>query len=258
MAVKDNYELAKLLKSLETTGDGTKVLTNDGTYKPFSGAGASGVEYNNNGVTNVNEALDEIFNILYVAPSITSFNHNQGYVERGIAVTKVILNWNINKDIITQSLTDAGSLAVGLRTYTFDPVNISTNKTYTLTVGDGKNNATSNTTINFISPFFYGVGPKAMTSEQIKSTLTKDIKPKSNSTVKSTNIIDMAFYCCYPKEYGKLTSINEQSTGFDYMSDFVIRTESFVGLDGISRDYYVYEYNTTLYSVDGFTMLYKF
>lgn len=119
---------------------------------------AEGLTYNEN-YASIKDALDALF---YIPPDISSFSNTVGTVEHGTTVTDVTVNWSINKDVTSQTLTDAGNISPDSRTHDFTSLNITDNKTYTLTVGDGTNTDDRSTTISFRWKRYWGAYSSAV------------------------------------------------------------------------------------------------
>lgn len=119
---------------------------------------AAQVKYDNPEYPTVKAALDKL---LYVAPVINSFTGGGTY-ENGKSVDKVSFAWSLNKDVTTQSINNGvGEIAANKRAYTFSPsLPITSNTTFTLTVGDGTKTATRTTSISFQNKVYWGVSAK--------------------------------------------------------------------------------------------------
>lgn len=106
----------------------------------------------------VKNALDGIISIVeYVAPKITSFTANPSTTiyEKGQKVASIVFNWITNKAIINQTLTDCTLADANVRTATYDK-ELSSKKTFTLSISDGKNSASSNFTVDFQDKVYFG------------------------------------------------------------------------------------------------------
>lgn len=125
------------------------------------GGDAENIAYENAalvGVTNVKGGLDAIVaELFYVAPSITSFTMTPSTTvyEKGQTITGgVSFSWGVNKTITSQTLTDCTVTPTDRSaSYTTD---ITANKTFTLTVGDGKKTATASKSISFQDKIYWG------------------------------------------------------------------------------------------------------
>lgn len=134
---------------------------------------ATGVQFTYPGLnyTNVSEAVtDLIGNALTPNPNqpqVTMIN-NVGQVEYGTLVTAAIVSWSLPQGtIVTQSLSDVGALAPNLRSYALTNLNITTDKTYTLTYTltylgfIGTISGSASTTISFSLKRYWGLSSAA-------------------------------------------------------------------------------------------------
>ena len=197
------------------------------------------VKYSNDllsDVTNVKQALDSILaKLYYVKPSINSFtaSANGGVSEVGTTITAPItFNWEYNKNITTQSLTDCTLADETVRIATYDS-DITTDKTFTLSASDGENTVSKSISYKFVAPYYIGVSTTNTLTETEIIALTKKLETKGSKTVNyTTNQSYMVF--AYPKSYGAINSIIDQN-GFNVTDSFIQNT-----LTINSVEYYVY------------------
>lgn len=195
---------------------------------------ASNVEYNNNGFTSVQEALDSL---LYVKPSITTFTGGGTY-ELGSIINTVNLKWVLNKQVVSQSLNQGiGTIDKNLRNYSITDANISTNKTYTLTVSDGTNTASKSTTITFSQKRYWGVSES--------STLTDTDILKFNQEFSTGKIQTRTFNCSggkyfyfvIPTQYCNNIAFKVGGLAFSAME---VITRNVVNASGHTASYNIY------------------
>ena len=108
-------------------------------------------------VANVKDCLDAIIaKVYYVAPSITSFtcNPSRTSYELGEKVSSITFNWAYNKPIASQLLTGC-TIGVDDRSVVYD-VELSSNKTFTLSASDGTNNTSASKSFTFSSKVHSG------------------------------------------------------------------------------------------------------
>ena len=206
------------IEDLSTGGEGNQTVSN-----------AELVAYENAGIDteidNVKEALDKLFSkVYYVAPSVTSFTSTPagGIFEVGTTITAPItFNWNYNKDITTQTLTDCTLADETVRTATYN-TDITTNKTFTLTASDGKNNVSKSISYTFVSPYYVGVSSTDTLTETDIKALTKKVETKGNKTINYTTSQSYMVFA-YPVSYGAIKSVIDQN-GFNVTDSFVRNT----------------------------------
>lgn len=149
VATNKTYSSAKIYEEIEK-------LKNQGGL----GGDAVDVGYENESFpdyTNVGVTLDAILaKIYYVAPKINSFTMTPSTTEYeiGSVVNELTFAWTINKDIVNQTLTDC-TITVDDREATYSTP-ISSTKTFSLTIYDEENSASSSKKISFLYPIYYG------------------------------------------------------------------------------------------------------
>lgn len=197
------------------------------------------VKYSNDllsDVTNVKQALDSILaKLYYVKPSINSFtaSANGGVFEAGTTITAPItFNWEYNKNITTQSLTNCTLADETVRTATYDS-DITTDKTFTLSASDGENTVSKSISYKFVAPYYVGVSSTDTLTETEIIALTKKLEAKGNKTINYTTAQSHMVFA-YPKSYGAISSIIDQN-GFNVTDSFVRST---VTVNSV--EYYVY------------------
>ena len=188
------------------------------------------------GSNNVEEALNKLISdYYYVKPSINSFTAtpNGGIFEVGHVVSAPItFNWAYNKDITTQTLTGCTLADETVRTATYD-TDITTNKTFTLTASDGKNNVSKSISYTFVYPYYTGVSTTDTLTETDVIALTKKVETKGSKTINYTTSQSYMVFA-YPSSYGAIKSIIDQN-GFNVTDSFVRNT---VTVNSV--EYYVY------------------
>ena len=234
----DNKEVLDLL----TVSDAGRLQYNGVTIGDGEGGAstADAVEYINDAVgsATVEEALNKLISdYYYVAPSINSFTASPtgGVFEAGTVITAPTFNWAYNKDITTQTLTDCTLADNTVRTATYN-TDITTNKTFTLSANDGKNNVSKSISYTFVSPYYTGVSTTNTLTETDVKALTKKVETKGSKTINYTTSQSYMVFA-YPSSYGAIKSVIDQN-GFNVTSSFV---QSTVAVNGVS--YYVYVSN---------------
>ena len=144
-------------KILSTDKDGNVVLKNGG-----SGEGtAETTTYTNAdypSYTNVDLALDALFSkVYYVKPTCSlSASKAGGTFEMGTTITAPItFTWTTNKAITSQTLTGCTLADASVRTAIYN-TNVTADKSFTLSVSDGENSASSSVSYKFLNKVYYG------------------------------------------------------------------------------------------------------
>ena len=168
-------------------------------------------------VTNAKEALDAIIaKVYYVAPSITSFTCSPSRLayEIGEKVTSISFNWAYNKDIASQALTGC-TIGVDDRSVVYD-VELSSNKTFTLSCSDGQNNASSSKSFTFSSKVHHGSSavPTTYDSAFILS-LSGTLKGNKSGTYTANVGVNQYFYIAMPQSYNNSSELVGKAGGFE-------------------------------------------
>lgn len=131
------------LKELETEGTAETTTYTNADYPDY---------------TNVDLALDALFaKVYYVKPACSlSATPSGGTFEMGTTITAPItFTWTTNKDITSQTLTDCALADASVRTAIYN-MNVTADKTFTLSVSDGENSASSSVSYKFLNKVYYG------------------------------------------------------------------------------------------------------
>ena len=122
---------------------------------------ADNVEYTNAdypSYTNVDLALDALFaKVYYVKPTCSlSASKSGGTFEIGTTIiAPITFTWTTNKAITSQTLTGCTLTDASVRTAIYN-TNVTSDKTFTLSVSDGKNSASSSVSYKFLNKVYYG------------------------------------------------------------------------------------------------------
>ena len=215
-----------------------------GEFEPVGGTTtAENVTYQNDDyadLTNVKSVLDKLIeDVYYVNPEITSFTASTdgGIFEVGTTITApVAFDWTYNKNISTQSLTDCTLTDNTDRTSTYNS-DITSDKTFTLTASDGKENVTKSISYTFVNPYYIGVSyMNTLTEADITTLLTKKVEVKGSKTV-TYDVSQSYMVFTYPIRYGAISSIIDQN-GFNVTDSF---TQNILTVNSVA--YYVYVSN---------------
>ena len=227
-------------KILSTDKDGNVVLKNGG-----SGEGtAETTTYTNAdypSYTNVDLALDALFSkVYYVKPTCSlSASKAGGTFEMGTTITAPItFTWTTNKAITSQTLTGCTLADASVRTATYN-TNVTSDKTFTLSVSDGENSASSSVSYKFLNNVFWGSASAAETYDS--AFISALSNKKLASAVKGTYSFNIA-----SGEYGfwavpsNMTISSVWIGGFEVTVDS-LGTVSYTNAQGYTRDYNLYK-----------------
>lgn len=217
----DNVELSRIniLDLLSSTpGYPGQILSidSDGNTiwidKPESGGvdNLSDLPYSNPSYPNITNAQQAFDELLYTAPSIISFTSVPSvreYEIGSIIIAPVIFNWSLNKTVVNQVISDIGNIPVGTFTAKYNN-SIASNKTFTLTVSDNKNNtATKSITFSFLYPKYYGavVEPDVYDNDFILNLSGYKLASSRNGTFNVNAGTNEYIYFCIPTKWGTPT-----------------------------------------------------
>lgn len=151
------------MNSNKITSTATPTANNDYTNKVYVDTkDAEVLSYTNSGYpecTTTKLAIDKLFEkVDYITPAISSFTMSPSTItyEIGhtIAANALTFSWTLNKNV-TSVVFDGRSLTATLRTAKNNS-SVSSNKTFTLTVGDGQNTASKSISISFQPKIYFG------------------------------------------------------------------------------------------------------
>lgn len=205
---------------------------------------ADNVEYTNAdypSYTNVDLALDALFSkVYYVKPTCSlSASKAGGTFEMGTVIfAPITFTWKTNKAITSQTLTGCTLADASVRTAIYN-TNITTDKTFTLSVSDGENSASSSVSYKFLNNIFWGSAAAAETYDS--AFISALSNKKLASAVKGTYSFNIA-----SGEYGfwavpsNMTISSVWIGGFEVTVDD-LGTVSYTNAQGYTRDYKLYK-----------------
>ena len=238
--VDNTYDVSKAGQVLVVGEDGNVTLKDSSVL----GGNAETVVYENTDypeLTNVDKALDKILaKIYYVEPKINSFTMTPSATEyeKGAVVSGLEFAWTVNKDIVSQSLTDC-TITVDDRTATYGS-DLTSTKTFTLTVSDGEKSATSSKTIKFSDKAYWGSAaePTDYTSAFILGLSNSKFASGKNGTYAMTVGAGQYGYLALPTSFGTVGSC--WIGGFETTLDNC-GTIAFTNASGYASSYTIYK-----------------
>ena len=212
---------------------------------PAAGSGntAENVAYINSEYSqysNVDLALDALFaKVYYTKPTCSlSASPAGGTFEMGKVISApIVLTWTTNKPITSQTLTGFTLENNEVRTVTYE-TDISANKTFTLSVSDGENSASSSVSYNFMNNVFWGSAPIGTYDSAFVNSLSNK---KLTNSVKGTYSFNIA-----TGEYGFWAIPSNMSIPSVWIGGFEVSlddcgTISYTNSQGYTRDYRIYK-----------------
>lgn len=233
-------------KPFETIGSDFTIV--DDALKLADGVGGSGTAedttYTNENFPqydNVDLALDALFNkVYYVKPTCSLSADKKGDTfEMGTIISAPItFTWTTNKDITSQTLTGCTLADASVRTATYN-TNVTSNKTFTLSVSDGENSASSSISYSFLNNIFWGSAPIAETYDS--AFISALSNKKLASAVKGIYSFNIA-----SGEYGFWAVPSNMTISSVWIGGFEVTVDdlgivSYTNAQGYTRDYRIYK-----------------
>lgn len=224
-------------KAIVTDSSGNIIFVDKSTL----GGDAENVSYTNTdfpALTDVDKALDSILaKLYYVEPEITAFTATPSTLqyENGQVITGgVVFNWTYNKDMTSQTLTDCTLADETVRTATYAN-DISANKTFTLTCGDGENTASKAISFQFMNKVYWGVDTDKDTYDDAFILGLAGSKLATNAKGSYNFTAGTGQYCYFALPTSM--SISVKVNGFDTDLDTVVASRSFTNASGYTTTY---------------------
>lgn len=224
-------------KVIMTDEDGNIIFVD----KSIISGTADNITYENSSfpsLDNVDKALDAILaKLYYVEPQITAFTSNPStlqYENGEVIEGGVTFNWSYNKDITNQTLTDCTLEDKTVRTATYAE-DISSNKTFTLSAGDGENSVSKSISFVFMNKVYWGVDTDKDTydDEFILGLSGKKLATNAKGSYNFTAGTGQYCYFAVPTGW----SLNVKVNGFDTELDTVVASRSFTNASGYTTTY---------------------
>lgn len=174
--------------------NGTNWITISGSGSETGVSAADSITYDNPNFVQydtVDTALDALFaKVYYVKPTCSlSADKKGGTFEMGTVISAPItFTWTTNKDITSQTLTGCALVDANVRTATYN-TNVTSDKSFTLSVSDGENFASSSVSYKFLNKILWGNSTEPTTYN------SKFILALSNNKLASSNKGAFSFNC---------------------------------------------------------------
>ena len=188
----------------------------------------------------VDTALDALFaKVYYVKPTCSlSADKRGGTFEMGTVISAPItFTWTTNKNITSQTLTGCTLADANVRTATYN-TNVASNKTFTLSVFDGENSASSSVSYSFLNNVFWGSASTGIYNSAFINALSNK---KLASAIKGTYSFNIA-----SGEYGFWAVPSNMTISSVWIGGFEVTVDdlgivSYTNAQGYTRDYRIYK-----------------
>ena len=223
--------------------NGTNWIAVSGSGSETGVSTADSVTYDNPNFVQydtVDTALDALFaKVYYVKPTCSlSADKRGGTFEMGTVISAPItFTWTTNKNITSQTLTGCTLADASVRTATYN-TNVTSDKSFTLSVSDGENSASSSVSYKFLNNVFWGSASTGIYNSAFINALSNK---KLASAIKGTYSFNIA-----SGEYGfwavpsNMTISSVWIGGFEVTVDD-LGTVSYTNAQGYTRDYRIYK-----------------
>lgn len=223
--------------------NGTNWITVSGSSSETGVSAAEDITYDNPNFVQydtVDTALDALFaKVYYVKPTCSlSADKRGGTFEMGTVISAPItFTWTTNKDITSQTLTGCTLADANVRTATYN-TNVTSNKTFTLSVSDGENSASSSVSYSFLNKIFWGSASTGIYNSAFINALSNK---KLASAVKGTYSFNIA-----SGEYGFWAVPSNMTISSVWIGGFEVTVDdlgivSYTNAQGYTRDYRIYK-----------------
>ena len=223
--------------------NGTNWITVSGSGSETGVSTADSITYDNPNFVQydtVDTALDALFaKVYYVKPTCSlSADKKGGTFEMGTVISAPItFTWTTNKDITSQTLTGCTLADANVRTATYN-TNVASNKSFTLSVSDGENSASSSVSYSFLNNVFWGSASTGIYNSAFINALSNK---KLASAIKGTYSFNIA-----SGEYGFWAVPSNMSISTVWIGGFEVTVDdlgivSYTNAQGYTRDYRIYK-----------------
>ena len=223
--------------------NGTNWIAVSGNGSETGVSAAEDITYNNPNYVQydtVDTALDALFaKVYYVKPTCSlSADKRGGTFEMGTVISAPItFTWSTNKNITSQTLTGCTLADASVRTATYN-TNVASNKTFTLSVSDGENSASSSVSYNFLNKVFWGSASTGIYNSAFINALSNK---KLASAIKGTYSFNIA-----SGEYGFWAVPSNMTISSVWIGGFEVTVDdlgivSYTNSQGYTRDYRIYK-----------------
>ena len=223
--------------------NGTNWIAVSGSSSETGVSTADSITYDNPNFVQydtVDTALDALFaKVYYVKPTCSlSADKRGGTFEMGTVISAPItFTWTTNKNITSQTLTGCTLADASVRTAIYN-TNVMADKTFTLSVSDGENSASSSVSYKFLNNVFWGSAATGIYNSAFINALSNK---KLASAIKGTYSFNIA-----SGEYGFWAVPSNMTISSVWIGGFEVTVDdlgivSYTNSQGYTRDYRIYK-----------------
>ena len=223
--------------------NGTNWIAVSGSGSETGVSTADSVTYDNPNFVQydtVDTALDALFaKVYYVKPTCSlSADKRGGTFEMGTVISAPItFTWTTNKNITSQTLTGCTLADASVRTAIYN-TNVMADKSFTLSVSDGENSASSSVSYKFLNNVFWGSASTGIYNSAFINALSNK---KLASAIKGTYSFNIA-----SGEYGFWAVPSNMTISSVWIGGFEVTVDdlgivSYTNAQGYTRDYRIYK-----------------
>ena len=223
--------------------NGTNWIAVSGSSSETGVSTADSVTYDNPNFVQydtVDTALDALFaKVYYVKPTCSlSADKKGGTFEMGTVISAPItFTWTTNKNITSQTLTGCTLADASVRTAIYN-TNVMADKSFTLSVSDGENFASSSVSYKFLNNVFWGSASTGIYNSAFINALSNK---KLASAIKGTYSFNIA-----SGEYGFWAVPSNMTIPSVWIGGFEVTVDdlgivSYTNAQGYTRDYRIYK-----------------
>ncbi len=184
-----------------------------------------------NDVADLYSMMDEL---MYKPITISSFNISPSSAELGSTINTLTLTWKYSKEIVWQKFNGV-EIEKTIRSMTYN--DISSNKTYSLQVTDGKTTVSKNVGVTFMNGRYYGVAPIGAYDSSFVLGLSKTLATSKNCSFTVNCGAEQYIYFAIPTRFGTPKfSVGGFEGGFE-----LVATIDFTNSSNYTEPYYIYK-----------------
>ena len=196
---------------------------------------ANNISYENYDYQDVEKALDHL---LYNPIKIEEFSNNAERNLKGTMVEEVVFNWELNKNPVSQEISNIGEIAPENRVYTLEQT-ITDDESWVLIVESKDSLHSKTTSVKFRNPRFWGTSTSTEYNQELLESLNQELIEDVNKRFTVTAKENEYIYFAYPVRLGECSFTVEGFTG----GFSLVNTFNYTNKNDITEEYNIYRSN---------------